>query len=1056
MWPSIYMAYSSNPEDDLVRKEFAITQTASSRTDKFTEATKKIRWLNSYQVFIKHLMNPHTANTRLLVEYGTGSGKTRIGLETIVQYLNMSTIAISDPTASIPGAALISFNKDIWRNTLISQTSLGYVSEQEIAKLAKLGELRAMSSEHMENYNAFRNSLLRRISADPRRRFRFIGYKKLRNELYSKNAAGVEVTNEAYLHTFDNSIIVCDEIQTVWNADGLNEWGIALVNILSNAKNIRGMFLTATPFNTSANEITSIIDILGGDSKGILPPLNNLAKIAKELHGKVVHLSEQSINFPERIFMGESVAEIPYLKFIRYTLSDEHARVLLGIIKGTADGKNAGPFIADAYFGDNVTDIHQIPASSMVTVVDDIVPIITGSFLKHKNIGQYSRKYLKILDLLAGIADAKIMIYHNLVHGTGVLMLGQMLRENGYIGERDVPTDTSICYQCNVCRADHTATHMYYPARYTLYHSDIRPDVRAYSFAEFSRSQNKDGHLIKILVGGPAISEGLDFTAIQHLIVASTPTGISDLIQLMGRAARFEGHADLPTEKRVARFYLLADNIGYDLQKYRTKMSLYEEIQKIDRVLHEVALDGTYVNDYNTGTRHPIQSLAFQPLVPKGTPSHTTFDIYFKNYEIQTMVSMIKRLLMHNPVWDLDTLYEAIKNPPFDTKVDTRLFDKDYLRIALYIVVSTEYLFTMSTTAYNQLSCIIDATSSNVFDNIPYVIRHIGKYIVRVPILHGHTTYTQPNTPYQRVSPPKILTINVRSAISRIANRTTYEDKRALFYKKYSLVPFGKMKGVLTEYDAAFHIHLVEDCVKYVHDVLVGTAAVGEFHDFMFKMLYFYNNLHLIIFANGVKSALRYMWTNIAFDVTSKANPRIECLKTTLSTTECSWLPNTRAEVYRTAMVQSSEFLENRATLVPANLVPVGHSIRANTALYDGVWHELSESIFEPTAMVENDDIIGYHVRSQNDIGVKFKLRPPAHKLTVSEDIRKIERGINCVSKPKRDLARLCKQLGIDVQKTNTNSCVDIEARLIWLELNERNKGTNVKYFYLVFEERAV
>ena len=1050
------MAYSSNPEDDLVRKEFAITRTSSKRADKFTEGTKKIRWLNSYQVFIKHLMNPHTANTRLLVEYGTGSGKTRIGLEVIVQFLNMATISMSDPSASIPGAALISFNKDLWRNTLITQTSLGYVSDAEIAKLTKLGDLRGMSSEHMDNYNSFRSSLLRRISSDPRRRFRFIGYKKLRNELYIKNAAGVEVTNETYLHTFDNSIIVCDEIQTAWNADGLNEWGLALVNILSNAKNIRGMFLTATPFNTSANEITSIIDILGGDSKGVLPPIDHVVKISKELRGKVVHLTEQSINYPERIFMGDDVADIPYLRFIKYTLSDKHARVLTAIMNGAADGKNAGPFIADVYFGENITDIHKIPVGSMVTVVDDIVPSITGSFLKQRNIGQYSGKYLKVLEILAGIADAKVMIYHNLVHGTGVLLLEQLLMANGYIGERDIPTDTTLCYLCNVCRLDHSAEHMYYPARYTLYHSDIRPDIRMYSFSEFSRSLNKDGHLIKILIGGPAISEGLDFTAIQHLIVASTPTSISDLIQLMGRAARFEGHIDLPVEQRVARFYLLVDNVGYDLQKYRNKMQMYADIQKIDRILHEVALDGMYVNDYNINARHPIQELPYTPLVPKGTPSNTTFDIYFKMYEIQTIVSMIKRLLLHSPVWDVDTLYEAIKNPPFDTKVDTSMFEKDYVRIALYIVVSTEYLFTMSSTAYTQLGCILDAASSNVFDQIPYVIKHVGKYIVRVPILHGHTTYTQPNTPYQRVAPPKILTINVRSAIARIANRTTYEDKRALFYKKYSLVPFGKMKSVLTEYDAAFHIHLVEDCVKYVHDVLVGTAPVGEFHDFMFKMLYFYNNLHLIIFANGVKSALRYMWTNIAFDVTSKANPRIECLKTTLSTTECSWLPNTRAEVYRTAMVQSSEFLENRATLVPANLVPVGHSIRANTALYDGIWHELSESIFEPTVVVENDNIIGYHVRSHNDIGVKFKLRPPMHKLSVSADTRKIERGINCTSKPKRDLARLCKTLGLDVQKTNTNSCADIEARLIWLELNERNNGTNIKHFYLVFEERPV
>ena len=1051
------MAYSKNPEDDLTRKEFAITGATSKLHDKFTDSMRKAELLNPYQVFIKHFMNPHTSNTRLLVEYGTGVGKTRIGAETMCQFLTMATISLADSVAMRPSAALISFNKSMWRNTFVQVSALGYVTDAEVDRLNKLMQNRQNNAAALENYKSYKNMLYRRVTGNPNRPIRFIGYKKLRNELYTKNVDGTESINEAYLHTFDNSLLVCDEIQTAWNSEGLNEWGIALVAILSHAKNIRGMFLTATPFNSSADEITSIIDILGGDSRNILPPLNNLGRIAAELRGKVVHMAEQSIGYPDRLFMGDAKPDVPYLKFVTYTLSPGHADVIRGIMRHTGEYKPTGSFISDVYFGTDITDIRQIQSSAAVSVSDDMVPIITGSFLKYKNLPQYSGKFTQILDIITTIADEKIMIYHNLVHITGVILIGRLLRENGYIGEYDIPDNNTRCYLCNLPADGHTTAHTYYPARYTLYHSDIKPEIRGYSFAAYAASINKDGHIIKILVGGPAISEGLNFTAIQHLIVASIPASIPELIQLMGRAARLESHVELPADKHIARFYLLIDNVGYELSKYAAKMITYNDIQKVDRVLHEVAVDGTYVREYNVGTSHPITPLPFVPLTLKGVLSTATFDVYFKRYEIDYIVMMIKRLFTYNPVWDVDTLYEAIKKPPFDTKLDTSMFERDYVVIGLYIVMTTDNLFTMSTPSYSQLKCIIDSDSSSVFDTIPFVIKQIGKYIARVPIMHGHAPYVQPNSPYQQTLPVKTLHINLRSTLAKIATRVSYTDHRAAFIKKYSDVKFTQMNTVLTAYDLDFHAQLLADCVKYVYDVLIRASPIGEHHDFLFKMLYFYNNLHLVVFANYVKTSMRYMWPRIDFAASAAtANSRIECLKTTLSTTECSWLPSDRNNVYKTAVVQTSEYLEKPTDRVPANLIPVGHALRKNTMIYDGRWHELTESILEPVTMVENDIIVGYHVRLSNEIAVKFKIRPPVQQQTTTGDARKLERGISCTSKPKRVLSKLSKKLGLTPTKTNVSTCTDIEARLIWLELNERNNGTNVKYFYLLFEDRPV
>ena len=137
---------------------------------------------------------------------------------------------------------------------------------------------------------------------------------------------------------------------------------------------------------------------------------------------------------------------------------------------------------------------------------------------------------------------------------------------------------------------------------------------------------------------------------------------------------------------------------------------------------------------------------------------------------------------------------------------------------------------------------------------------------------------------------------------------------------------------------------------------------------------------------------------------------------------------------------------------------PMGYMWEYNANLYvNGVWMEFNKiQIREPINYKENNHLIGYLEEGPDNI-MKFKTRNPLHMIKPSADIRKMERGMVCTTRTKKQLTDMAKSIGIN---TNTNSfegkssaiCLIILGKLIELEIKERMKDTSVKYLYLPHE----
>jgi hypothetical protein len=191
---------------------------------------------------------------------------------------------------------------------------------------------------------------------------------------------------------------------------------------------------------------------------------------------------------------------------------------------------------------------------------------------------------------------------------------------------------------------------------------------------------------------------------------------------------------------------------------------------------------------------------------------------------------------------------------------------------------------------------------------------------------------------------------------------------------------------------------------------------------------------------------------------------------------------------------------KRKITKVFSNLLPVGHFLTSNLES-SNVVHAAVPKIYIPSAdpasaesskqsidsqkmwvragefalapsrpeeEKENDILIGYYEKNPSGIDVKFKLRPPSHKITYHEDSRMIERGSACNTRHKDDLLDIIKKLKIsDISQDSSikEICSAIKLELMQREMAERKrwrhlsdaarkKEHRIKWFYLHCEKQ--
>jgi len=223
----------------------------------------------------------------------------------------------------------------------------------------------------IKKYTEFLAMVVKRIYTKKKGGFyKFIGYKKLVNELFMNNDAylyeiekkvernegtlvniilkyideGKITINTQFLESFRNSVIICDEIHNTYNSFLKNNWGMAIQFILDYFPNTPAVFLSATPINNSPSEIIDLLNMLLPIDKK-LSKYNLFSNDRKLKEGSLEKIATASIgyfsflqiddpaSYPQQIFIGQDIHfkhkvdglnSIPYIKFIPVLMSNLH------------------------------------------------------------------------------------------------------------------------------------------------------------------------------------------------------------------------------------------------------------------------------------------------------------------------------------------------------------------------------------------------------------------------------------------------------------------------------------------------------------------------------------------------------------------------------------------------------------------------------------------------------------------------------------------------------------------------------------------------------------
>lgn len=584
--------------------------------------------------------------------------------------------------------------------------------------------------------------------------------------------------------------------------------------------------------------------------------------------------------------------------------------------------------------------------------------------------------------------------------------------------------------------------------------------------------------------------------------------------------------------------------LSYEEEKYKEKVAAFQVMQEIEKVMHENAIDAFTNNEVvNRDKQHsdPLGPLPFKPNVDKKFDKElsidqlnlSTFDIYHDDKEIETMKSIIKRLFIEiSSVWEYKDLFEAVKNPlEYELEINTKLFTEDNFLIAIdqlswnnnpkFVepLISKDGSISTNPLTEEMEEMHInraphDYHPSYIIDRLYDVNDKVvslpgGQDSIIVPIHEGNMQYyilfpinplsNEPEIdielPYRVVRQEQRKYINMNHFIQNKRIDFDYDDKKRIFYQKYRDTSIENMENVICEYGTSFHIKFLEESIEYVFRCWTDpTLEKNEYHEFYFKMLYYYDLLSLVmwayttkprIFKDYVKYAIPVKAKDIKLKAMSKYEKRkeeledispddnsdlatsgvINLLKSSINRTSNAWVPMEFREQFNKTVEHSlTQFIGKKKRSkniqkVSADLLPIGHFISKFPRLYSPQHQSWTE---DPTYAqadqnyVENDLIIGYNEKSQNGTHVRFKMRDPIHNIKKHKDSRLIARGVVCKSKSKTELKRIAKKLDVvlpEDERINVEElCLLIRSKLIRLELKERIKKTKIKWFYQFYE----
>lgn len=187
---------------------------------------------------------------------------------------------------------------------------------------------------------------------------------------------------------------------------------------------------------------------------------------------------------------------------------------------------------------------------------------------------QFSCKFISIMDRVKQ-SDGPIFVYSTFLDIGGLKSLSDYLEHLGYRNFKKSGPGKKV---------------------YAIYSGDESLDSREKIKKVFNDPNNKDGSMIKLLLGSPSTKEGISLLRVNQVHVLEPHWNLSRIKQIVGRAIRYCSHKDLPEGKRYVDVYIYmathqslkqsVDEYIWSIAKKKYKLTKVFEL-----ALKEVAID---------------------------------------------------------------------------------------------------------------------------------------------------------------------------------------------------------------------------------------------------------------------------------------------------------------------------------------------------------------------------------------------------------------------------------------------------------------------------------
>ena len=502
------------------------------------------------QLFVSKFINPNTNNKNILLYHKIGAGKTCAAIKIAEEWKEKRDIIFVCPASLIGG-----FYKELCSEC----TNTTYISNIE---RKQLNTLDVLSIEYKKLIKTINNRIDKYY------------------QVYSYNKF-IDLLNKKKIK-LNNTLLIIDEVQNIVSEHG-SYYKTIYKAIMNAPTDLRLVIMTATPIFDKPMELGLTLNLLR--PKKLFPignnfneeyidykvidnkpyyDIKNIKDLQLKLNGLVSYYpGSASYVFPTRI---QKIIKCPMSKYQYecYKVVQEREGEInkLDLLKLPNNFFIGSRIISNIAFPNKL--VNQLGLNAL-----------TPRLMNLDNLKTYSTKFYYIMKKILKTSGT-VFLYSNFKEYGGILTFIKILEH----------------YKFKNFHKEGSGKN-----RYAIWSGDETLEQKEKLRNVFNNILNINGSKIKIVLGSPAIKEGVNLLRVRQVHILEPYWNISRLEQVIGRAVRFCSHKDVNLEKRYVKVFIYIATIPTELNKTEMLKQKEDRIITVDEHIYNMAIAKQKLSD---------------------------------------------------------------------------------------------------------------------------------------------------------------------------------------------------------------------------------------------------------------------------------------------------------------------------------------------------------------------------------------------------------------------------------------------------------------------------